>query len=73
MTPTPAVSTVGPPELLVFLVPERDTAVAAVTSGYVNKGFVDELHGYPVYKKRTWAPEGAQKGAITHARGCARR
>jgi hypothetical protein len=51
MAPTSAVAAVGAAEFLVFLVPERHAAIAAITGSNVNKGFVDELHGISSLQK----------------------
>jgi hypothetical protein len=46
VTATTTVATVGAAELLVFFMPERDAASAAISSRDVNKGFVNELHDF---------------------------
>jgi hypothetical protein len=51
MPPTPAVSAIGAAEFLVFFVPERHAAIATITCGNVNKGFIDELHGISSLQK----------------------
>ena len=40
-----AVAAIGTAELDVFLAPEAQAAMAAVTGADINGGFVDELHG----------------------------
>jgi hypothetical protein len=52
MPPTPAIPTIGPTEFLVFFVAKRHAAIAAITCGNVNIGFVDELHGVSNLQKR---------------------
>ena len=44
MTATATVSTVGAAKFFVFFVPERHASIATVTSGNVDKSFVNELH-----------------------------
>ena len=52
MPPTPATPTMGPTEFLLFFVAKRHGAIAAITCGNVNIGFVDELHGVSNLQKR---------------------
>src|SRR5690606_12108887 len=44
MAATATVSPIGAAEFLVFLVSERDAAIAAITGSNVNISFIDELH-----------------------------
>jgi hypothetical protein len=46
MASATAVAAIGPTEFLVFLVPKRDAAIAAIARGNVDKGFVNELPGF---------------------------
>ena len=50
MATAPTIAAIGATELFVLFVPERHAAIATIASGNVDKGFIDELHGYPVYK-----------------------
>ena len=51
MPTSPPIATVGATEFLVFFVPERHAAIATITCGNVNKGFIDELHGISSLQK----------------------
>ena len=67
MPAAPPVTTIGAAELLVFFVPERHAAIATITSGNVNKGFIDELHGVSSLQK------GPQYPLAIHCGGMATR
>ena len=45
------VPAVGTAEFLVLFVPKRHAAIATITGGNVNKGFIDELHGISSLQK----------------------
>jgi hypothetical protein len=51
MPTSPTVTPIGAAELLVLFVPERHAAIATITGGNVNKGFIDELHGISSLQK----------------------
>ena len=46
MAATPAVAAVGAAKFLVFFVPERCAAIAAIACGHVDAGFVNKFHGF---------------------------
>ena len=77
MAATPTVTSIGPTEFLVLLVPERHAAIATVARGNVNVGFVDEFHGESSVQKRLRTLCTPQKtkprlsGAWTAKKACA--
>ena len=44
MSATPPIASIGAAELLVFFMPERNAACAAIASDDVNIGFINEFH-----------------------------
>jgi hypothetical protein len=58
VTTSAAVATIRAAKLFVFLVPEGRTTIATVTSGNIDIGFVNELHGRILESENTKGPQG---------------
>ena len=58
MTAPAPVTTIGAAEFFVFFMAKRDAASPAVSRRDFNIGFVNEFHGFRLYKRKT--PRNAQ-------------